>query len=151
MPEYRIMTIDDYEAAYDLWVKCGNGLNDKDDSREGIEKYLKRNPETSFVALLEGRVVGVILCGHDGRRGIIQHTCVAPECRRMGIGAELVKLALAALKDEGINKVLLVAFKKNEKGNAFWEAQGFTLRDDLNYRNKALAELIRIDPDYLQG
>ena len=69
----------------------------------------------------------------------------------MGIGEELVKLALAALKDEGINKVLLVAFKKNEKGNAFWEAQGFTLRDDLNYRNKALTELIRIDPDYLQG
>ena len=53
MPEYRIMTIDDYEAAYDLWVKCGNGLNDKDDSREGIEKYLKRNPGTSFVALLD--------------------------------------------------------------------------------------------------
>ena len=47
---YRLMTIDDYEAAYDLWIKCGNGLNDKDDSREGILKYLKRNPNTSFVA-----------------------------------------------------------------------------------------------------
>ena len=149
MPIYRIMNIDDYEAAYALWIKCGNGLNDKDDSREGIDKYLKRNPATSFVATVDGKVVGVILCGHDGRRGIIQHACVSPDCRRMGIGTELVNLALTALKEEGINKVLLVAFKKNEKGNAFWEAQGFTIRDDLNYRNKALAEMVRIDPDYL--
>ena len=149
MPIYRIMNIDDYEAAYALWIKCGNGLNDKDDSREGIDKYLKRNPATSFVATVDGKVVGVILCGHDGRRGIIQHACVSPDCRRMGIGTELVNLALTALKEEGINKVLLVAFKKNEKGNAFWEAQGFTIRDDLNYRNKALADMVRIDPDYL--
>ena len=149
MPIYRIMNIDDYEAAYALWIKCGNGLNDKDDSREGIDKYLKRNPGTSFVAIIDEKVVGVILCGHDGRRGIIQHACVSPDCRRMGIGTELVNLALIALKEEGINKVLLVAFKKNEKGNAFWESQGFTLRDDLNYRNKALAEMVRIDPDYL--
>ena len=149
MIEYRLMTMADYEQAYDLWILCGNGLNDKDDSPEGIDKYLKRNPSTSFVATCDGKVVGVILCGHDGRRGIIQHACVSPDCRRMGIGTELVNLALTALKEEGINKVLLVAFKKNEKGNAFWESQGFTLRDDLNYRNKALAEMVRIDPDYL--
>ena len=126
------------------------GLNNKDDSREGIEKYLRRNPATSFVAVLDGKIVGVILCGHDGRRGIIQHACVSSDCRRMGIGKKLVDLALEALKKEGINKVLLVAFKKNEVGNAFWESQGFTLREDLNYRNKALAEMIRIDPDYLK-
>ena len=148
MVEYRIMTMDDYAQAYDLWILCGNGLNNKDDSREGIGKYLKRNPTTSFVAVCEEKVVGVILCGHDGRRGIIQHACVSPEYRRFGIGSKLVDLALEALKAEGINKVLLVAFKKNEGGNAFWEAQGFTLREDLNYRNKALADLIRIDPDY---
>lgn len=150
MITYRLMTIDDYEEAYDLWIKCGNGLNDKDDSREGIEKYLKRNPKTSFVAVCEGKVVGVILCGHDGRRGIIQHACVSPDYRRSGIGKKLVDLALEALKAEGINKVLLVAFKKNEGGNKFWESQGFTLREDLNYRNKALSEMIRIDPDYIK-
>ncbi|SCW27956.1 Ribosomal protein S18 acetylase RimI [Ruminococcaceae bacterium YRB3002] len=146
--KYRTMTIDDYEQAYDLWILCGNGLNDKDDSREGIDKYLRRNPDTSFVATCDNIVVGVILCGHDGRRGIIQHACVSPDYRRYGIGSKLVELALDALKAEGINKVLLVAFKKNEGGNAFWESQGFTLREDLNYRNKALTELIRIDPDY---
>ena len=147
---YRLMNIDDYSQAYDLWILCGNGLNDKDDSREGIEKYLKRNPSTSFVAVDGEKIVGVILCGHDGRRGIIQHACVSPDYRRYGIGKKLVDLALEALKEEGINKVLLVAFKKNEGGNAFWEAQGFTLREDLNYRNKALAEMVRIDPDYIK-
>ena len=146
--EYRLMNIEDYEQAYDLWILCGNGLNNKDDSREGIDKYLKRNPSTSFVAVCEEKVVGVILCGHDGRRGIIQHACVSPEYRRFGIGSKLVDLALEALKAEVINKVLLVAFKKNEGGNKFWESQGFTLREDLNYRNKALSEMIRIDPDY---
>ena len=146
---YRVMTIDDYEAVYDLWIKSGNGLNNKDDSREGIEKYLNRNPNTSYVAVLDGNIVGCILCGHDGRRGIIQHACVSSDCRRMGIGKKLVYLAIDALEKEGINKVLLVAFKKNEGGNAFWESQGFTLREDLNYRNKALVEMIRIDPDYL--
>ena len=148
--DYRLMTIDDYEEVYDLWIKCGNGLNNKDDSREGIEKYLKRNPSTSYVAVLDGNVVGCILCGHDGRRGIIQHTCVSSDCRRMGIGKQLVGLAIDALLREGINKVLLVAFKKNEGGNAFWESQGFTLREDLNYRNKALVEMIRIDPEYVK-
>jgi Acetyltransferases len=146
--EYRLMNIEDYEQAYDLWILCGNGLNNKDDSREGIDRYLKRNPTTSFVAVCEEKVVGVILCGHDGRRGIIQHACVSPEYRRFGIGSKLVDLALEVLKAEGINKVLLVAFKKNEGGNKFWESQGFTLREDLNYRNKALSEMIRIDPDY---
>ena len=86
---YRLMTMDDYEAVYELWIKCGNGLNNKDDSYEGIEKYLKRNPTTSFVAVL------------DGRRGIIQHACVSPDCRRLGIGKELVDLALDALKKRG--------------------------------------------------
>ncbi len=148
--DYRIMKIEDYQQAYDLWILCGNGLNNKDDSLEGITKYLKRNPSTSFVAVCGEKIIGVILCGHDGRRGIIQHACVSPDYRRSGIGAKLVDLALEALKAEGITKVLLVAFKKNEGGNRFWESQGFTLREDLNYRNKALTEMIRIDPDYIK-
>jgi ribosomal protein S18 acetylase RimI-like enzyme len=150
MIEYRLMSIEDYKQCYDLWIKCGNGLNDKDDSCQGIDKYLKRNPSTSFVATCDGKVVGVILCGHDGRRGIIQHACVSPDYRRLGIGKKLVELALDSLKAEDINKVLLVAFKKNESGNRFWESMGFTLREDLNYRNKVLTELVRIDPDYIK-
>ena len=142
---YRLMTIDDYDEVYAIWVACHNGLNTTDDSKEGIEQYLKRNPTTSFVAVEDGHVAGVILCGHDGRRGFIQHMSVSPDHRRKGIGGKLVDLALEALSKENIKKVALVAFKTNDLGNAFWEAQGFTLREDLNYRNKALTELELID------
>lgn len=143
---YRIMTIDDYDKVYALWMSCRNmGFNNLDDSREGIGKYLKRNPSTCFVAVKEQSVVGVILSGHDGRRGFIHHLAVSEECRRQQIATNLVKYALSALQSEGINKVALLAFNYNEAGNAFWENQGFTARSDVTYRNKALVEMVRID------
>ena len=65
--------------------------------------------------------------------------------RRQGIGTKLVDTCMDALKKEGISKVALLVFKYNETGNDFWEAMGFTVREDLNYRNLALRELVRID------
>lgn len=141
----RSMQISDYEALYDLWVKCNNGLNNLDDSREGIARYLERNPGTSFVAVENGVIAGAILSGHDGRRGYIQHMSVADSFRRRGIGTKLVECCLSEMKAQGIHKVALVAFKKNEMGNAFWEHLGFSVREDLNYRNLALCEMIRSD------
>jgi len=144
--EIRVMKIEDYDQVYALWLSCsGMGLNDLDDSRKGIGRYLIRNPETSFVALEEGKIVGVIMAGHDGRRGYIHHTAVHPECRRSGVGRALVEAAMEALKACGIHKVALVAFSRNEAGNHFWESMGFTERTDLTYRNRALAEMKRID------
>ncbi|MBR2283761.1 MAG: GNAT family N-acetyltransferase [Ruminococcus sp.] len=144
--EIRCMDISDYDSVYALWMSCRNmGFNNVDDSREGIGRYLKRNPTTSFVAFLDGQLVGVILGGHDGRRGFIHHMAVAESCRRQGIASLLVDRCLSALKKEGITKTALLVFKYNEAGNAFWESQGFTLREDIAYRNKALTELIRID------
>ena len=142
----RIMTIGDYEAVYALWLATpGMGLNDIDDSREGIAKYLARNSKTCFIAEVGGEIVGVILAGHDGRRGFIHHTCVSLDFRRKGIATELVNAALSALKGEGITKAVLVVFSKNTDGNAFWEKRGFSTRGDLVYRNIALADLNRID------
>ena len=143
---FRVMTMDDYDKVYELWMSCKNmGFNNLDDSREGIEKYLKRNPSTCFIAEQEGSVVGVILSGHDGRRGFIHHMAVSESCRRQGIASVLLEQALDALKKEGINKVALLVFNRNEAGNAFWERQGFTSREDVTYRNRALTEIIRID------
>ena len=140
------MDMDDYDKVYALWMSCKNmGFNNLDDSREGIEKYLKRNPATCFIAEQDDNIVGVILSGHDGRRGFIHHMAVAEEYRRMGIASNLLGHALSALKEEGINKVGLFVFNRNETGNAFWEAQGFIVRTDIAYRNKALADLVRID------
>lgn len=142
----RIMTIYDYDRVYSLWLATsGMGLNDTDDSREGIERYLRRNPTTCFIAELGGEIVGAILSGHDGRRGYISHTAVSAAYRGRGIGTALVNAVLEAMKKEGISKLALVVFGKNELGNGFWESCGFTLRLDLNYRNRAIAELKRID------
>ncbi|MBD5492609.1 MAG: GNAT family N-acetyltransferase [Lachnospiraceae bacterium] len=142
----RIMKIEDFEKVYDLWIHTeGMGLNTTDDSREGIAQYLLRNPNTCFVAEDNGKIIGVILSGHDGRRGFIYHTTVRKECRGQGIGKKLVDSAMSALEAEGIHKVALVAFEKNLLGNAFWEKTGFTVRDDLVYRNKNIHRLKRID------
>jgi len=142
----RLMTIKDYEKVYDLWINTsGMGLNDVDDSRVGIEKYLKRNPTTCFVAEEKNKIVGVIISGHDGRRGYIYHTSVHINYRKLGIGKQLVEHALKALDQEGINKIALVVFSHNEIGNGFWEKIGFEKRDDLIYRNKAIHILKRID------
>ena len=142
----RVMNTEDYDRVYALWMSCKNmGFNNLDDSRQGIEKYLKRNPSTCFVAKQDNAIVGVVLAGHDGRRGFIHHMAVAEDCRRQGIATDLLGQALAALKEEGINKAALLVFNRNEAGNAFWERQGFTVRDDVTYRNKELTEMIRID------
>ena len=146
MIRIRKMTPEDYSSVYGLWTRCaGMGLNDLDDSEEGIRRYLERNPATCFVAEEDGQIAGVILSGHDGRRGYIYHTAVAPAWRGQGIGGQLAEAALGALRDAGIAKVALVAFSRNEAGNAFWERMGFTARDDLIYRNRTLVEMTRID------
>ena len=135
----RQTTIVDYDDIYALWNSTpGVGMRSLDDSREGIAKFLKRNPNTCFVAEYGNAVIGVILCGHDGRRGYIYHMAVAMEYRKQGIGRSLLDAALSALRLEGINKAALIVFKKNKLGNAFWESVGFTARDDLVYRNMSL-------------
>lgn len=144
--EIRKMKIEDYEAVYRLWLSCkGMGLNSVDDSREGIEKFLRRNPETCFVAEKDGKIVGVIMAGNDGRRGYIYHTAVSPEQRRQGIAQKLAGAVLAAFEKIGITKAALVVFERNAAGNAFWEKMGFTIREDLVYRNKSIADMTRID------
>lgn len=137
----RVMTIDDYDQVYALWHRIrGFGLRSVDDSREGIRRFLKRNPTTSVVAVIDGDVVGAILCGHDGRRGCLYHVCVDEAYRMRGIGKAMVVAAMEALKEEKINKVSLIAFTKNDIGNAFWKEIGWTKRQDLNYYDFTLNE-----------
>ena len=130
----RVMMETDYNEIYGLWKKIkGFALRSVDDSREGVERFLKRNPNTSVVAIEDGIIVGAILCGHDGRRGCLYHVCVDPNYRLRGIGKQMVVFAMHALHKEEINKVSLIAFSKNDIGNAFWKTIGWNRRDDLNY------------------
>ena len=143
---FRLMQISDYDSIYNLWINTpGMGLNSVDDSKEGIEKFLKRNPSTCFIAEENEKIVGVIMAGNDGRRGYIYHIAVLPEFRGKHIAKTLVENAMAALEKEGITKVALVVFEKNQNGNGFWEKIGFTVRNDLIYRNKTIAQMERID------
>lgn len=147
----RPVTIEDYDGIFDLWnstEQSKRALNPVDDSREGIARYLKRNPTTCFLALSKdgsgdaSEIVGVILTGHDGRRAIIHHLCVHPAFRKEGIARTLVQKAEEALKKEGINKIFGLVFKDNDVANSFWEKMGYTLRTNLNYRNKSLNEAV---------
>jgi ribosomal protein S18 acetylase RimI-like enzyme len=148
MMQIDTMTICDYDDVYSLWTHTpGMGMNTLDDSREGIEKYLKRNPTTCFVARENGELVGAILSGHDGRRGFIYHAAVAQTKRKMGIGKQLVEKTINALKIEGIHKIAFFIFKKNEGGNKFWQKLGFEEQPDLTFRAKVIGnrEMKRIE------
>lgn len=130
----RQMKIEDYDEVYHLWKRIrGFGIRSMDDSKEGIDRFLKRNPTTSVVAEEDGKIVGAILCGHDGRRGCLYHVCVDEAFRRHGIGKAMVVKTMEALKEEKINKVCLIAFTSNDIGNAFWNTIGWTKREDMNY------------------
>ena len=137
----RVMQIEDYENVYKLWMTIdGFGIRSIDDSQEGVARFLKRNPTTSVVAEADGKIVGAILCGHDGRRGCFYHVCVQKEYRKHGIGKAMAVFCMKALKEEEINKVSLIAFQKNEGGNQFWRKVGWTFREDLNYYDFTLNE-----------
>lgn len=141
MPIVRTMTIKDYDGVRALWMTIkGFAIRSVDDSREGVELFLRRNPTTSVVAEFEGKIVGAILCGHDGRRGCLYHVCVARQFRMQGIGKAMVVKAMEALRAEKINKVSLIAFTSNDIGNAFWKQIGWTKREDLNYYDFTLNE-----------
>ena len=134
MINIRTMTAEDYDGVYALWMTIrGFAIRSIDDSRVGVERFLRRNPDTSVVAEENGRIVGSILCGYDGRRGCLYHVCVREDYRRQGIGKAMVVYCMKALEKEAISKVSLIAFTQNDIGNAFWKEIGWTRRGDLNY------------------
>ena len=143
MPEVVIspMVPEDYNEVRALWMTIrGFGIRALDDSREDIERFIRRNPTTSVVARAGGKIVGSILCGSDGRQGALYHVCVAKEYRRRRIGTQMVGFCMHQLRYMGINKVSLIAFTRNDVGNAFWNKIGWTRKTDVNYYEFVLNE-----------
>jgi ribosomal protein S18 acetylase RimI-like enzyme len=126
------MMVEDIPAALALWQGLpGIGLRDAD-SPPALARYLRRNPATSFVAISDGNeLVGVSLAGHDGRRGLLHHVAVASRYQKNGIGRRLVESCLAALKADGIEKVILFVKADNVSGKEFWKRIGWFERPDI--------------------
>ncbi|EGH41704.1 MULTISPECIES: GNAT family N-acetyltransferase [Pseudomonas syringae group] len=132
----RSMILDDYDAVIEL-MRSTPGISLRDaDSREATARYLERNPGMSFVAELGGTLCGCVMCGHDGRRGYLQHLIVLPEYRRRGIAHELVERCLKCLDALGIYKCHLDVMKSHEATGRYWQGQGWTLRQDIDRYSK---------------
>ncbi len=135
----RIMTIKDHAQVVALWSNTkGIGTGDGDNKKE-INSYLKRNPGLSFVAVSEKRIIGAVLCGHDGRRGYIHHLAVAPDFRSKGIGTSLVNACLYGLNALEIAKCNIFVYKSNISGRKFWKKSGWGTRTDLLVLQKKIS------------
>ena len=142
---YHPLVIDDYDEIYALWNSVpGMGLSGAD-SRGNIDQFLSRNPNQSFICKAAGHIVGTILCGNDGRRAYIYHTAVAPEHRRQGIASGLLRLAMSAQRECGMQKCHLFIINENELGKVFWRAAGFCDRQDVGIMSSDLVTYRQIE------
>lgn len=131
MPQCSEMTVEDIDAALDLWHRCeGMGLSDADQP-EALKSFLQRNPGLSFSAIEDGELIGTCLCGTDGRRGYLYHLAVDARCRKRGIGSELVERTLGALRRQGIHKCHIMVYAVNQTGLAFWQQEGWVRRPEI--------------------
>jgi N-acetylglutamate synthase len=122
---------DDILAVRALWSRC-EGLGDgPGDNPMALARFLARNPGLSQVAESDGGIVGAMLCGHDGRRGVIYRLATDPAHRRRGIARALVEAALQGLKAEGVERAMLFVLKDNADARAFWESVGGKWREKL--------------------
>ena len=134
------MVIEDYDKVLELWRSAGGvGLNESD-TRANIAAYLTRNPGMSFVARHGGKLVGAVLCGHDGRRGYLHHLAVAKAHRRLGLGRRLVQNCFDQLAAARILKCTIFLFADNDDGRSFWTRTGWAMRDDLQMLQKVLRQ-----------
>ena len=139
MYKIRKMDIKNYNEISNLWKNTGGiGINDHDDSKKFLNKFIKRNPNTCFVAEYEGEIIGTILGGNDRRRGAIYHLMVKPEHRKNGIGKKLLDKVESAFIKEGLSRINLFVLKENDIGNKFWENNGYEIRDVALFRSKKI-------------
>lgn len=142
--QIRLMTAADYPQVFELWkITEGMALRSFDDSEAGITKFIEKNPDSNFVAIRDEQLVGVILCGIDGRRAYIYHTVVRADLRNQGIGKQLLHAVYDVIEKAGIKKSGLLVMNTNDIGNRFWQSQGWTRREDVTYYSINTADFER--------
>jgi N-acetylglutamate synthase len=121
----REFVMDDYDGAIALWNDVEGVEICEGDSREEMAQYLKRNPGLSRVAEANGKIVGVALCGHDGRRGWIYHLAVAQDYRREKVGQRLLDDCVGGLREAGLKRAIILVAGDNPAGHQFWLRNGW--------------------------
>jgi len=121
----REFCIGDYDAVLHLWNRVEGLEIAEGDDREGIAQFLVRNPGLSRVAIDGAAIVGVALCGHDGRRGHVYHLAVDPAYQRCGLGKRLLDECLDGLRSAGVKRVIIMVADDNQRGAEFWKRRGW--------------------------
>ena len=121
----REFRISDYDAALQLWQRVEGLEIAEGDDREGTAQFLARNPRLSRVAIDGSAIIGVVLCGHDGRRGHIYHLAVDSAYRGCGLGKRLVDECLEQLRAAGVVRAIILVADKNFGGAEFWKRAGW--------------------------
>lgn len=123
--DIREFSINDYDAAVELWQRVEGVEIAEGDDREGVAQFLAHNPGLSRVATDGSATVGVALCGHDGRRGHIYHLAVDPAYHGRGLGKRLVDECLEGLGQTGVKRVIIMVADDNPRGRRFWRRCGW--------------------------
>jgi ribosomal protein S18 acetylase RimI-like enzyme len=133
-------TIADYDEVVAFWKsQKGVGLNETDE-RDRIAGYLERNPGMSVIVRDGKQLIGAVLCGHDGRRGYLNHLAVAASHRHRGVGREIVRLCLERLRQADVQRCNVFLFTENAEGEIFWRALGFKNRSDLKVMQRSTGD-----------
>ena len=123
--ETREFCSSDYNAALELWQRVEGLEIAEGDDRESVAEFLERNPGLSRLAVDGSVIVGVALCGHDGRRGHVYHLAVDPAYRRCGVGKRLLDECLAGLRNAGLKRAIIMVADNNPLGREFWKRSGW--------------------------
>ena len=132
----RAMTLDDYDAAVELWQCTENLEMSVTDDRDSMRRFFDRNPGLSSVAFAGDKLIGTILCSHDGRRGYLHHLAVDRRYRRKGIGCALVDRSLSLLAKEGIVLCNIFIIEENDPGITFWQHNGFNFLEHFGWMQR---------------
>jgi len=125
------LEVTDFAELLTLWKRTEQLNLGLINTEEDLEKYLSRNPALSCVAKCGDKIIGALLCGHDGLVGYIHHLAVDGEFRRLGVGKTLVTHAVATLETQGISRCNIVISKQNTVGATFWNSLGWLRRSGV--------------------
>lgn len=121
---------EDYEEVYDLWENAGSGIHlRRSDEPEEIAKKLQRDPDLFLLAEIDGRIVGSVMGGFDGRRGMMYHMAVAKSFRYKGIGTTLMEALERRLKEKGCIRYYLLVANNNTEVVDFYQERGWEILD----------------------